>query len=160
MWVLALFNGGLFGLWTGVFSWLQHGSLVNAVVGGIVGGTILGAIMAPFTVRQRDSALAAAGPLPADRQRDLQRQLLTGRVPSDPEGREVAQRVLRHRQAELRRWRPLGIVMFSVMLVLTAVFALTEAAWWWLLAVFWIDLLLQQFLAPRRLERRLARLES
>jgi Flp pilus assembly protein TadB len=158
-WVLSLVTGGLFGVNMALFGALfQEERWPVAVVGGVLAGVLFGAVMGPLLARQNRRWRDSVGTSSTDDLRRARRAARGGPVPTDPEQRALAHRLVTTQLGELRRRRRLSVTVFSVFLVLEAVMAVTRSPWFWLAAAFFAAMLALVLAYPRRLERRAAEL--
>lgn len=156
-WVWSMIMGISFGAVTTVFNRLQQpSSWTAALVGGLIGGVFFGAVMGPLVVRQRRKVLALLGDLPRRDLRIAGRAVNRGLPPRDPDIRRVAVLLATQQLNESARLRWLGLVLFSLFAVLSAILALTDSPWWWVAVAFHATFFAGYLMWPRHLRRRIA----
>ena len=135
---------------------LQSRSWTAALVGGLISGVLFGAVMGPLFVRQRRKVSALHGDLPRRDLRIAGRAVNRGLPPSDPDIRRVAVLLATQQLNESTRLRWLGLALFSLFAVLSAILALTDSPWWWVAVAFYATFFAAYLMWPRHLRRRIA----
>lgn len=154
-WVLALGNGGLFGvLWV---LWLRFGenqTWTEAVIRGCIVGVVFGAITGPLQHRQQRGVRAAAARSPEGLSKRVRRAAWRGPIPDDPEVRVSAHRLLVAQSEQLEKQRIWGPAVFLGMAALGVFLAIGDNPWWWLSVVAWIGAAVGHRLLLQRTRRR------
>lgn len=161
-WVLSVVMGVLFGTGTTIFTLLRGDVAAPfiAIGGGVFGGVFFGWFMGLTLVQQREAARAAAGDIDNSSYSQAVSASARGPVPTDPVVRTAAARIVGHRLDIAERQQRWSLIMFSLLLIVSAVQALTQSPWWWVTSIFWAVLVVAAVVQPRRLQRRLQVLES
>lgn len=154
-WVLALFNGAIFG----VLSVLQHlvigdASLLGAVVGGVFGGVVFGLLMGVITARLNRRMVGEVGDVAVGDQRAVSRAAVRGPVPQDPAVRQAALRMAVFQAARGRRMRWFAVAVFGGLIALSVYLAAAQTPMWLLGAVFFAALLVWVLVQPLWFDRR------
>lgn len=152
--------GLIFGLAMGVYVGLQTGDAIFGVVGGLLGGLFFGAVMGPFLARMNRRALTVLDAMPAGREREVQRAVSRGPIPTDPQVREAALRAATYQLGEIQRIRVPVVVGMVFFLVLEVVTAILVNPWLWWGAALFAAVLAVQVAVPRHLSRRIERLRA
>lgn len=90
----------------------------------------------------------------------VRRLAARGPVPADPSVRQKAARLASLRYDEFTRFRVPLLIAFGLYFVLAVLAAVVSSPWFWLSAAFFALLLAFQVLWPRRLRRRVERLQA
>jgi Flp pilus assembly protein TadB len=90
----------------------------------------------------------------------VRRVAARGPVPADPILRQEAARFASLRYDEFTRFRVPLLIAFGLYFALAVLAAMVSSPWFWLSAVFFALLLAFQVLWPRRLRRRVERLQA
>lgn len=154
-WVIALTSGTFFGTGMAVTAWLRgEYRWPGVVVYGVAIGAAFGLVMGPLMARQNRRFREAAGDVPDDQLRRLQRVAWRRDVPDDPAERAAAHRVALQQEQQLRRQRWWARPFLALMVLLAVWLSVDESLWWLLAAVLFTVLLLLHVGTPRRLARR------
>lgn len=167
-WVLSVITGLSFGILMAIgFALLssaigdtQATSLTFSIVAGAIGGLIFGAAMGPFAAMRHRHMRSVLGPLSAEDLAVVLRAVARGPVPADPELRQAAGRLARLKLDDLRRNRIWTTLIFVLFGLLEAYEAVVTSAWFWLGALLFAYFILLQLWLPRRLRRRIERLQA
>jgi hypothetical protein len=154
-WVIGLISGLLFGAVMGGMNGLRHGRWAEAFIEGAIAAVVYGAIMGVVMHRQFGRYREAVGDVPQSEVRRAVRQAGRGSVPEDPEVRAAAYRLLITQRDELRRLRPLALVVLLVLAASGTFLAIAQRPGWWEAWLVWVLFLVLHLVVPRRLGRRL-----
>lgn len=158
-WAIALLQGVPFGAFMTVYyRFGQNESWPHALVAGALAGIFFGAFMGWLIHRQNGKYREALADVPREQWREVTRAARRPEKASDPRVRRAAYRINAAMLDRMRRSRTLGLIVYSLMIVLTAWLAGRRTAWWLLAEPFYIALLVASFVLPGRLERRLEQL--
>ncbi|PRY11413.1 hypothetical protein [Kineococcus rhizosphaerae] len=145
-------------------SWpfLQGGSLTGALVGALIAGVLFGTGTGLWMRRlDRRPAPAGLGTLEEPDRRAVLRAAWRGPRPRDERVRRAAVGLVEHRLGTAVRNRRWEVPVFVAFAVLEAGTALADGGWgWWLAVALFVAFALVAVLEPRRLRRRLARLDG
>lgn len=159
-WVLSLLYGSVFGTATGLWSAISDPAPWQATVGGaVVGGLVFGGLLGPWTARQARSQREAMGDLALRDTALVNRAARRGAVPQDPELRRAALRTSEHALGTVLGQRTFGIILFSVLAVMSLLFV-RDSPWWLMATGVFVIALVGQWFTPRRLRHRIALLSA
>jgi len=161
-WQYALLYGGLFFVaMTLDGRFVRQESWTATLVGAAIGGAVVGAGIGPLMRRKMKQQLDAVGDVPDDvRYRVAGRSTLRGPLPTDPDERAAQVRLIDHQLAQVRRGRPVAVVVYAVFVAAGVWLAVSRSPWWWLFVAFWLALDVLQLITPTLLHRRAARLRA
>jgi hypothetical protein len=159
-WLLSIIYGVFFWAWMVVFGLVWDGFRVGALLSSVLGGLIFGVWTGRQAYEWNQHAREVAGPLTDQEFREVARTQRRGPVPSRPQLREAAARLLRFRLAEHDKQRRPMLFCFAGLTVSFAVAAALGTRWWAAFAVMGAVALIAQLLLPARLDRRLRVLET
>jgi hypothetical protein len=98
--------------------------------------------------------------LTAAQQREVFRAAATGAAPQQPELKAAAVALARHRLVENSAYRTFSIVVFAVLLAVSAIFAATVTPWYGIAAVVFAAALIDAVRSPITLRRRVSTLAT
>lgn len=153
-WALGLLTGLPVAVVTAFLVALSGDTVTFALLLGATVGLLFGLAMALGAVRQRRDLRPIFDQLPPS-DWDLTRTAARrGPAPAEPAIRAAALDLIDVRLSKMRRVRTFLTIVFGIGLVV-AVISIASGDWWYIpLAVLWIAALLEQWAAPRRLQRR------
>jgi hypothetical protein len=159
-WVLALVNGGTFGLWWVLYTRLiQEEGWTEALVSGGLLGLFFGAVMGPVLHRQNRGVREVAARSPEGLSRQVRRAASRGPVPAEPEVRRAAHELALAQLEPMERQRAWGPPFFLLMAALAVGLAVTGTGWWWAGAALFAAMAAGHRYQLVRLRRRAALLE-
>jgi hypothetical protein len=153
-WMLGLLIGVPFAIAVFVGIKLSRDSTTAALISGAGGGLLVGATVALAWRKPRGEMRQILESLPVDDWRAARTATWRGPVPTRPDVRATALQLVDLRLNKLGRIRKWAVIVFGLNLVL-AVANVVMGRWWYVVfAVGWAAMLVEQWYAPRRLERR------
>jgi Flp pilus assembly protein TadB len=156
-WQWSLISGVPFGGLMFVFLGSRYPNDWIIWVGAGVG---FGAAMGPIIAGQARRLRPLIESVSAEEYVQVRRAAARGPVPADPRLRQAAARFASHRYEEMTRFHVPLLIAFCLFFVLAALAAVVSSPWSWLSAGFFALLLAFQVLWPRRLRRRVERLQA
>jgi Flp pilus assembly protein TadB len=155
-WQWSLISGVPFGGLMFVFLGSRYPNDWIIWVGAGVG---FGAAMGPIIAGQARRLRPLIESVSAEEYVQVRRAAARGPVPADPKRRQEAARFASHRYEEMTRFHVPLLIVFCLFFVLAALAAVISSPWSWLSAGFFALMLAFQVLWPRRLRRRVERLQ-
>jgi Flp pilus assembly protein TadB len=128
---------------------------------GVGVGVGFGAAMGPIIAGQARRLRPVIESMSAEEYDQVRRAAARGPVPAEPRLRQDAARFASHHYEEMTRFRVQLMIVFGLFFVLAALTAVVVSSpWSWLSAGFFALMLAFQVLWPRRLRRRIERLQA
>ncbi|GAB6898343.1 hypothetical protein [Kineosporia succinea] len=155
-WALAL---GLGAFSTIVVAVVLHSAAPGREAVAVPAGVLLGLVLGRLVADTNHEAVAVAGIVNGH---DLGRAIHASRrgpVPTDPRVRQAALRLAAWRLSRFESQRSVSLLVSGVGFPVYAVLAIISSPWWWAAAALFAVSLLETWLLPGRLARRVHTLE-
>lgn len=153
-WLPGALVGLLFGVFMGIFAYVQDRNGWVAVILAVMAGAVFGFAMDRVFRRQRRDATRQLGPLAQRLDRRTVRNAVRGPVPPDPAQRQEQLQIVEFQLEQAQRNPVLGYLVFGTLTPVAVVQAITTSPWFWLGAALFAYLLVITPITLARLKRR------
>jgi hypothetical protein len=142
-WVVAIISGVYFGGVMGTFYYLtEHRGWRTASIAGAVAGILFGLWMGVTTTARRNRLRSIAGPIDEERIWEAYRSADKGPVPTDPEIRRAASRIIQYRLHRLSQMKTSGYLVSGLFIVLGLYLVITSGPGWWISVAVFVSFLI------------------
>jgi len=159
-WVWSLVTGGPYAVVSFFRDYVGEDRAAGvAVVTALLKGLVFGLLLGPLLARTARRQHAATSHLSDDQLRTARRAVTRGSLPEDPQTRASATRLAELALGQLRRQRRLVLPVSVAFGLLSAWFAVTEGARWWVAVALFAALPVASELLQWHIHRRLSQLK-
>ena len=159
-WAHALVSGTMFGTAMTVWSGLQTGHWISALILGPLAGAVFGVVMGRWAARYNRSLLQGTEHVPLASVRQALRQARHGTVPAHDQARAAALTMASRQLSMLDQTHRRNVIVFASAIALDIFLVVTQSLWWLLSAAIFASFAIAAWWARRALRRQIGVLRA